>query len=200
MDPIADADDGGVWITVAELAKRKGVSRQAAAKRVASLEAAGKIETRKRGRSRLVELAAYDRAVDEVGDAAKESAAETTRQPASPALRDHQAERAKYEARLKALDLAERERKLLPIDGEHGIEAAATRIGVALAKSFDGLARYADDIAAAVSKEGTTGARRVLKDIARSERQKIADMLAAIASVGEAAEQAGPIETLLPEE
>jgi len=192
----------GVWITCAELSKRKGISRQAATKRVEQLEREGKIATRREGRSRLVDLVEYDRAVGEAGDAVKEQAAETVREQrrVTPAMRDAQTERAQYEARLKALDLGERQGQLLPIPGEHGIEAAASEIGVALARELDGIARHADDIAAAVGREGVIGVRRILKEIATGIRAKIAASLEAIAAGGDAAEQTGPIETLLPDE
>ena len=88
MDPNVDADGGGVWITCAELANRKGVSRQAVAKRVSQLERDGKIATRREGKNRLVDLAAYDRAVGEVGDAIREQTASGPREKPQPALRD----------------------------------------------------------------------------------------------------------------
>jgi len=225
MSP-AEAVTGGVWVTYAELARRRGVSRAAITKRVNRLAAERRIETRAEGSSRLVELASFDRAIGEVGDAVKALAAETVRArrggrrpedgaadmswPAgSPGdegkgressrmpgtLAAAQTERAQYEARLKALDLAERQRLVLPIGGEHGVETAVTAIGIALARDADGLARYADDIATAVSKDGVAGARRVLKEIGVRFRETFAASLAALAADGEAAEKAGPIET-----
>ncbi len=202
MDPNVEADGAGVWVTCAELARRKNISRQAAAKRVAALEADGKIRTRREGSKRLVDLAEYDRAVGEVGDAVKEAAAETRRDAGnnSPALRDAQTDRARYEARLKALDLAERQGNLLPIAGDHGAAAAVTRCGLAIARETDGIIRHADEIATAVSKDGVAGARRVLKAIAGALRERHAAALAGILSEGEAAERDGPIETELPDE
>lgn len=203
MEPNVEADAGGVWISCAELAKRKGVSRQAIGKRVDQLEADGKVLTRREGRSRLVDLASFDRAVGETGDAVKEHAAATRKETAAkvaPAMRDAQTERAQYEARLKALDLGERQGRLLPIDGEHGIAQAAEQIGIVLARDLDGLVRYADEIAVAVSKEGVAGVRRILKEFAARARSQVAASLADVATRGEAAERAGPIETLLPDE
>lgn len=199
-----EADGGGVWITSAELARRRGVSRAAISKRIASLGDA--VETSRDGKSLLVELASFDRAVGEAGNAVKEQAAETAARQrnkgsaSGPAMRDAQAERAQYEARLKALDLAERQRALLPISGAHGIEAAATEIGVVLARDLDGLVRYADEIATAVSKDGVAGARRLLKEIAVKVRRQVAESLSQIANQGTAAERDGPIETVLPDE
>ena len=225
MSP-AEAVAGGVWVTYAELARRRGVSRAAITKRVTRLAAEQRVETRAEGSSRLVELASFDRAVGEAGDAVKTLAAETARnnrrgrqagdgavdapRPAGSAGTDGgggepgrmpgtlaaaQTERAQYEARLKALDLAERQRLVLPIRGEHGVETAVTAIGIALARDADGLARWADEIATAVSKDGVAGARRVLKEIGVRFRETFAASLAALAADGEAAEKAGPIET-----
>lgn len=210
MSP-AEAVAGGVWVTYAELARRRGVSRAAITKRVNRLAAERRIETRAEGSSRLVELASFDRAVGETGDAVKAIAAETARvrrgggrpddaggaeQGRMPGtLAAAQTERAQYEARLKALDFAERQRLVLPIRGEHGVETAVTAIGIALARDADGLARWADEIATAVSKDGVAGARRVLKEIGVRFRETFAASLAALAADGEAAEKAGPIET-----
>lgn len=198
MSTNVEAGGGGVWITCAELARRRGVSRAAISKRVGQLE--GKIETRREGKSLLVELASFDRAVGATGDAVKEQAAATARKTSAPAMRDAQTERAQYEARLKALDLAERQRAVLPIKGAHGIEAAAAEIGAALARDLDGLARYADEIATAVSKDGVAGARRLLKEIAVKVRRQVAESLSQIATKGTDAERDGLIETLLPDE
>lgn len=201
MSSNVEAGGGGVWITCADLARRRNVSRAAITKRVGQLEAEGKIATRREGKSRMVELAEFDRAVGEVGDAVKEQAAQTTKgSTPTPVMRDAQTERAQYEARLKALDLAERQRALLPIKGAHGIEAAAAEIGVVLARDLDDLAGYADDIATAVSKDGVAGARRLLKEIAVKVRRQVAESLSQIANQGTAAERDGPIETLLPDE
>ncbi|GLS29946.1 hypothetical protein SAMN04488498_104349 [Mesorhizobium albiziae] len=201
MDP-NEADSGGVWVTCAELARRRGVSRAAITKRVDQLESDGKIATRRDGKSRMVELVSFDRAVGQTGDAVKEHAAETRKETAnnSAAMRDAQTERAQYDARLKALDLAERQGAVLPIKGEHGIEAAAAAIGIVLARDLDGLARYADEIAAVVSREGVAGVRRLLKEISVKVRGEIAAALSQIAAQGQAAESAGPIETVIPDE
>jgi DNA-binding MarR family transcriptional regulator len=196
-----DAGAGGVWVTCADLARRRGVSRAAITKRVNKLVADGLIAVREDGASRLVDVVSFDRAIGETGDAIKEQAAATRKAAAGgaagkpgAAMRDAQTERAQYEARMKALDLAERERQVLPIKGPHGIEAAAIRIATVLARDLDGMAARADEVATAVSREGVAGARRVLKEIAFRMRQSLAASLAEIAADGEAAEREGPIE------
>lgn len=87
----------GLWLSISEIARLKGKTRQAIAKRVAALAEDGLLETRPgENGTKLVNLAQFDRAVGEVGDAIKEGAAETRaemegRASASPVLRDHQA-------------------------------------------------------------------------------------------------------------
>lgn len=87
---------------IAELARRKGISRQSASKRVDRLERSGHLPTRRKGRSRLVELASYDHAIEQAGDDAREIGARTRRgsTPAAPTgtLRDTQTDRVQYEA------------------------------------------------------------------------------------------------------
>jgi hypothetical protein len=116
--------DAGLWLSVSEIARQRGKSRQAIAKRVAELVEAGKLETRPGPNgTKLVHLAQFDRAVGETGDAFKETAAETRAEldagagadPTSPALRDHQARAAQYSADLKYLELEERLGRLVPV-------------------------------------------------------------------------------------
>ncbi|MER9278734.1 winged helix-turn-helix domain-containing protein [Mesorhizobium sp. M0522] len=193
----SDAAAKGVWISISDLAKRKNISRQSAKERVDRLVSKGLIETRPEGRSRMIDLAAYDRAVGEVGDAYRETSAETKKEPA-PAhkpLRDAQTERAQYEARLKALDLAERQGKILPIKGDHGIENALTIAGVIIAREIDRFMTVVDDIAVAVAKEGVIGAKRVMKEAIRERRARVAEALAEVIAKGQAAERDGPIST-----
>jgi DNA-binding IscR family transcriptional regulator len=169
----------GLWLSISEIARLKGKSRQAIAKRVAPLVAHGLLDARlgKNG-TKLINLAQFDRAVGEVGDAIKEGAAETRAEieadeaPASPALRDHQARAAQYAADLKFLDLEERLGRLVPVAE---VEDAAAKCAEATVRIIDRLPTYADSIASAVGKDGPAGARAKLKDIARELRNGIAE-------------------------
>lgn len=179
--------DGGLWITVAELARRKGVSKQTAAEKVNRLENEGRISTRKEGRSRLVELAAYDRAVGTFGDAVKEIGAQTKRDDASgenSALRDAQTDRAKYEARLKALDFAERSGLVIPLKGEHGIEGALIKICDQVLRDLGAPMQWVDDLMEA-SRKGEPHFRRVMRGKVGDLRKLVAEHLLALS--GEAA-------------
>ncbi len=179
--------DGGLWITVAELARRKGVSKQTAAEKVNRLENEGRISTRKEGRSRLVELAAYDRAVGTVGDASKEIGAQTKRDETSgenSGLRDAQTERAKYEARLKALDFAERSGLVIPLKGDHGIEGALIKICDQVLRDLGTPMQWVDDLMEA-SRKGEPHFRRVMRGKVADLRKLVAEHLLALS--GEAA-------------
>jgi DNA-binding Lrp family transcriptional regulator len=176
--------DAGLWLSVSEIAREKGKSRQAIAKRVAELVEAGKLETRSGPNgTKLVNLAAFDRAVGETGDAVKEGAAEARaeielgNEPTSPALRDHQARSAQYSADLKYLELEERLGRLV-LAAE--VKEAGQKAGEAIVRILDRLPTYAEVIAAASIKDGTQGARASLKEIARELRAAIADAMGII--------------------
>jgi DNA-binding transcriptional ArsR family regulator len=186
------AEVPGVWVTIADLAKMKGVSRQTAHERVTRLERDGLVRIMQQGRSRLVELATYDRAVGQVGDASKEIGAETKREaapqaptlPQNATLRDAQADRAQYEAKLKALDYAERTGQLVPIKGPHGVEAALIRLSEHLLRDLNQPLSWVSEIMEK-AREGEPALRRLLRGKIHEQRQAIATHVAAMA--GEAA-------------
>ena len=182
-------DEMGLWESVAEVARRKGITRQSLNERVDRLASEGLIKVRRDGRSKLINVAEFDRVVGEVGDAVKEGAA-TTRAEAdgdvekNPALRDHQARAAQYTADLKFLDLEERLGRLVPVAE---VEEAAVKCAESTVRVIDRLPTYADAVAAAVGKDGPAGARAKLKEIAREIRQAIAE------AHGELARKAEPV-------
>ena len=169
--------DAGLWLSVSDIARQKGKSRQAIAKRVDSLVEVGKLETKPGARgTKLVNLAQFDRAIGDVGDAVKEGAAETRAEAEgdankNPALRDHQARAAQYTADLKFLDLEERLGRLVPVAE---VADAAAKSAEATVRIIDRLPTYADAIAAAVGRDGLAGAREKFKEIAREMRADIA--------------------------
>jgi biotin operon repressor len=174
--PALDLGDG-LWLSISEIARIKDKSRQAIAKRVDALVEAGKLQTKPGdGGTKLVNLAQFDRAVGETGDAIKEGAAVTRAEAEAgtetPALRDHQERAARYAADLKYLDLEERLGRLVPVAE---VEDAAQKCAEATVRVVDRLPTYADAIAASVGKDGPAGARAKLKEIAREIRQAIAE-------------------------
>lgn len=169
----------GLWLSVSEIARQKNKSRQAIAKRVDSLVDAGLLETRAGdGGTKLVNLAQFDRAVGDTGDAFKEASAEGRAEieadptaVASPVLRDHQSRAAKYTADLKFLDLEERLGRLVPLDE---VKSGGIKIGEAVVRIIGRLPTYAEAMAAACGKDGVQGARGMFKDIERDLRTAMA--------------------------
>ncbi|MGO7148982.1 winged helix-turn-helix domain-containing protein [Rhizobium ruizarguesonis] len=178
----------GVWLTIAELAKRKGISRQSASERINRLEQDGLIATRRVGRSRQVELATFDRAVGQAGNAFREQGAETKRETTEPptaALRDAQTQRAQYESKLKALDYAERTGQLVPIKGDHGVETALVKATEVIIRELGAPMNWVSEILDTV-RDGEPALRRLLRKKIHKQREVIAARLTAVA--GEAAE------------
>ncbi|MDK4713003.1 winged helix-turn-helix domain-containing protein [Rhizobium sp. CNPSo 4039] len=196
FDQVSSAPESdGVWVTVSELARRKNITRQTALERVTRLEKDGLLETRRDGRSRLVEMATFDRLVGQTGNAYREQGAETKRSaeqqaPASAALRDAQSERAQYEAKLKALDLAERTGALVPVRGEHGIEAALLKVTEAIVRDLGAPMNWVSEILETV-REGEPALRRLLRRKIHEQRETIANRLTAIAGDAAEAEKLG---------
>ncbi|WP_022722956.1 hypothetical protein [Rhodopseudomonas sp. B29] len=182
--------DAGLWLSISDIARQKGKSRQAIAKRVAGLVEAGLVDTKPGGDgTKLVNLAQFDRAIGDTGDAVKEGAAQSRAEadiaPAgdgSPALRDHQARAAQYTADLKFLDLEERLGRLVPIVD---VTDGANRAAELIIREIDRLPSHAETLAAAVGKDGPQGARVALKDIARDIRTVIAEAMGVLAGSAE---------------
>jgi DNA-binding transcriptional ArsR family regulator len=189
--------DLGVWITISELAKRKGVSRQAAREKVDRLERSGLLTTQRRGANRMVELASFDRAVGDAGDAVRESGAATKRQSTLPAqgapLRDAQTERTKYDAALRALDYAERTKQLVAVKGSHGIEAALIRVSEEILRDMGQPLSWVQELMEK-TREGEPAVRRFLRGKIHDQRRAIAIRLQAMSDEASGAE-AGGIET-----
>src|SRR5258708_4176601 len=128
----------GLWLSISEIAARKRVSKQAISERVARLVADGRLITKPgKGKQKLINLAQYDTAIGDVGDAAKEAGAATTRAanaaPASSAgngrFRDEQARDKAYSADLKEIELNRLRGNLLPVaEFDACAEDAASRI------------------------------------------------------------------------
>lgn len=187
-----DARPVGLMLSIADIARRKGVSKQAISKRVARLEQLGQIATHKGPRGTvLVSLAEYDRAVGETSELAHVQAPQPKVTAVADAEHSYTREQARekaYAADLKKLDLDERLGKLVPI--EH-VQQAAVRLAETLVRLLDQLPTRSDDIAAAVGKEGSPGARRVLKEIGRDARETMARELERLAETAQAEHQRG---------
>jgi len=188
-----DLLESGLWLSVSDLARRKGVSKQSISERLAKLVAAGLVETKPgKGRARLVNVAQYDRAVGQIGDPAKEAGAATKRELAgetdslfdaeprhAPGYRDAKADDARYSAELKRLELEERLGKLVRADE---VSDAIMQAARTVRQVVERLPLRAAELAAAVGKDGEVGARGVLKAATHDILAEIADALEALAA------------------
>jgi len=181
---------GGFWLSISDLAKHKGLSKQSLAERVVRFEAAGKLTTRPGpGRSKLVNVAEFDRAAGEIGDLAREQGAATRRgaasppapaafappvDPDAPVYTVEQARNMAYKAELARLDLEERQGKIVSVET---VRAAAMRAGEEIVRVLERLPQAADELAVALTKEGSHGVRLALKQIGLSLRNDIAAAL-----------------------
>jgi hypothetical protein len=174
--------DAGLWLSVTDLAARKGVRKSTISEKVARLVDLGRLTTKPgKGRAKLINVAEYDTAIGEVGDGAREQGAATKaaasagagappRLPPDGRLRDEQTRDRAYSADLKFIELERARGNLLPVaDFDPLAEDAASRIGDVI----DGLHARDSELTAIAIKEGENGMRAALKRIARAQRVAI---------------------------
>lgn len=195
----APGDLPAVLVTISDLAQRKGVSKQAISKRVARLVAENRLTVHDGSRgTRLVSLAEYDRVIGETADLARTAAAATVKRAAEPtAASVYTGEQTRHmaaRADLALLALEERRGTLVQVDK---LAEAGARIADALNRVLESFAGRADDIAAAVHKDGVTGARGVMKTLSRDAREALARELERLADlVGRGSASAPPADDL----
>ena len=182
-----------VMLSLSELGRQKGVSKQAISKRVASLVERGLLRVYEgRHGTKMVSLAEYDRVLGDTADLGREQAAATRKQqkpnqilrPSAPEAGDttqdnfvytyEQARNMAFRADMAQLELNARLGKMLPIDQ---VEAAMTQAAEIMVRKIDLLPSEAEALASAIAKSGTVGARDMLKEIARQLRERLADAL-----------------------
>jgi len=166
-------------MSISDIAALKNLTRQSISERVSRLEAQGLLSTRPgKGKQKLVNLAEYDRAIGATGDAIRAMNAGVVAAPpfprghenGDPVLAREQARRVSYQAELSRLDLDERLKKLLPVEG---VVSAISTCAEGIIRAIEQLPTRADELAAAVGKDGAQGARVALKAIARDVRVAI---------------------------
>ncbi len=192
----AEPGDGGLWLTITELADYLKVRKSTVSERVAALVADGKLMTRPgKGKSKLVHLATYLTVTNQVGDAAKEAAAKTrdllaqeappaaSAAPGAPTFRDAQTREKELAADLKQLELDERLGRLVAVaDLAQVAEEAAEQI-VAL---IERMPIRAEEMAASVAAAGVPGARAQYRRDARDLRAALAEPFKRLLSVSPA--------------
>ena len=171
--------DEGLWLSVTELAERKGVGKSTISEKVSRLVSEGRLTVKQGdGKKKLINLAQYDTAIGEVGDGAREQGAATKAADRAGAsslpraapdgrLRDEQTRDRAYSADLKFIELERARGNLLAVaDFDPLAEDAAGRIGDVI----DGLQARDSELTAIAIKEGENGMRAALKRIVRAQR------------------------------
>jgi hypothetical protein len=188
--------DDGLWLSVTDLAQRKGVRKSTISEKVARLVDAGLLTTKPgKGNLKLINVAQYDVAIGEVGDGARESGAATKaanaasdagatmQPPIDPRLRDEQTRDKAYSADMKYLLLEKMRGNLLVVEEFDAVaEDAAGRI----ADVIDGLMAQDSDLTAIAIREGENGMRAALKRIVREQRQQVVSALKDMATTARA--------------
>jgi DNA-binding MarR family transcriptional regulator len=185
------------WLPITDLAKARKVSKQALSKRVLRLEGQGLVTTKTGARGqKLVNVGEFDRAAVDATDAVGAQNGRKAKAPPmgdgdddpfSPVLAREQARKVAYQADIAKLDRDERLGRLLPIEN---IAVAAAQCAEALNRMIDQLPGRADEIAAAVAKEGVSGVRALLRSVARDMRERLADEMQRLATMS--GEASGP--------
>ncbi len=190
-------ENGGPWLPIAELARLKGVERQTVHEKVNRFERDGLLATRPgKGKTRLVDVAAYDLAARESTDFSRQQSAATRAANDSgeggpaPDMRwtDAQRQKMEYEARIKALDYGERSKQLVSIAG---VKNDIEKIFNGCIGSLDSLASRAEEVTAAAIKDGIPGARRVLADAVFKIRATIGAAMRELETAGRSQDAAG---------
>jgi DNA-binding transcriptional ArsR family regulator len=157
----------GLWVSVSELARERGVDKAAVSRRVKRLEAQGLLATQNGpGGSKLINLAEFDKVTGETIDLVRATNGVSRVWPFKQSdlvLSKEQARRAAYDADLKELELLERQGKLVLIER---VEEATIRFAENVVRKIDQFPTLADETASAIARNGANGARGILQKIA----------------------------------
>jgi hypothetical protein len=178
-----------VMLTVSEVAERDRVSKQAVSKKVKELIGLGlTVERDSRGFVSKLNVVEYDRLRGRTDDPSKAQAPGRADKGAGAAAKPPEDEDSYKEAlrtktwheseRLR-LDLEERRGSLVSVDS---VTDAIVSCAGSITAIVDRLPNAADDLVAAVSREGVHGVRVELKKLASRLRSDIAEAMAQVAS------------------
>lgn len=178
-DALDDDMAEGVWLSISDLAREKGVDKAAISRRVAELEGEGLISTRPGpGKSKLVNLAQYDLVVGETTDLARERTAETVQANrefgGDMRRREADVKKAQYEAALKSIELGKAVGSLVEIKR---VAEVIAEVGEELKKPLEQIPLRTDDIVAAALNGGATAVRGLLMEIIFDLRTKFTEAL-----------------------
>lgn len=193
-DTIAQVDTpnpAAMW-TISALAERDAVSKQAASKKVRKLAADHGLVVERDGKDRIVKfnVVQFDMLRERFGDPAHAQARKEKPAKAAPSensFEEARRQNAWLDAERSRLALDEAKGRLIVADTVREAIAAA---GDAIAAVIDRLPNAADDLAAAVARDGGHGARVALTKEAARLRAEVAAALRN-AQPGGATEQGG---------
>lgn len=180
-------------MSLTELAARKGVRKQSLAEKVTRLEAQGLLTTQPgKGRAKLINVAAFDRAVGQVADLAREQGAATRRRsevaepsgsadPDGPIYTREQARHIAYKADMAQLDLEERRGNLIRADA---VRASALEAARAIVRPIEALIHRTDELVLAAHQGGAPEMRTLLRKIIYDLRSEIADAIDVLRTAG----------------
>lgn len=178
-----------IMMSAAQVAKRDGVTKQAVSKKVRVLADKHGLEVERGARNAIVafNVAQYDLLRERLDDPSKAQKPAQEKPPADAEPEIPRGETYDEALRTKTWIEAERSRLRLAEDKKELVRVAAIALAVAdcgaeISKIVDRLANSADDLAAAVGREGVHGLRVALKGIASRMRGEIAAALAGIAA------------------
>lgn len=179
-----------MW-SVSQIAERDGVSRQAVSKKVKSLvdKQGLSVERDSQGRIQAVNVAEYDHLCGRYGDPSKAQAPrrDSLRElPEGESYNEALRQKTWHEAEKRRIELDELKKQLVRVDR---LKDAISQVGEDIVRVLDRLPNATDDLAAAVTREGTHGLRVALKNLAVKMRQDVAQALAALAEDAPALDQ-----------
>ena len=192
MNNAANGEPSGLWLSVSELARTRGLAKSGVSARVSRLVGKGVITTRTGVKgTKLINVAEFDRAIGETGDLAHAqapaqddapllAAADPASETASAAYSREQAREKSYKAELARLDLEERLGKLVAVEK---VAEAAGSVAEALVRAIDQFPTRAAEILSASESNGVEGIRTVLRSIGRDLRDLASRELVKLADV-----------------
>ena len=177
----------GLWLSVTDLAKRKGVRKSTISEKVKRLVEAGRLTTRSGGRGKvnLINVAQYDLAIGDIGDGAREQGAETKKEIAggstlagdeveaakpsreSARYRDEQTREKAYAADLKYLELEQRRGNLIIVAE---VDDVVNDMCAKILDVINGLMSLDTELTDIAVRQGEPGMRVALKRISRQIR------------------------------
>ena len=173
-------------MTLADLARRDGVSKPTVSAKVKRLcqQHGLEVERDHLGRVSAINVAHYDSLLERTSDPSK---AQGPQRPAAAVVPASET----YDEALRQKTWHEAERKRIDLERQKGslvevarVADAAVTCATTITRTIDRLPNAADDIAAAVARDGAHGVRVLLKTIAAKMRADVADALAGLSGGG----------------